>query len=141
MSFLKNVFQQRCCTYVNFEDVKYAIKNPDKFILLNTLPTEKQKCLIYTTLHASDEERVMNEMIHSIRVPDKKIVIYGENHCDETIDSKLNSLINFGLNEVFVYKGGMFEWVLLQDIYGKDDFPTTETELDILKFKNGRYFR
>ena len=29
----------------------------------------------------------------------------------------------------------MFEWMLLQDIYGTDDFPTTINELDILKFK------
>jgi hypothetical protein len=34
-----------------------------------------------------------------------------------------------------MYLGGMFEWMLLQDIYGKEDFPTTEEELDILKFK------
>ena len=29
----------------------------------------------------------------------------------------------------------MFEWLLLQDIYGAEDFNTTQDELDILKYK------
>jgi hypothetical protein len=29
----------------------------------------------------------------------------------------------------------MFEWLLLQDIYGAASFPTTSKELDILKYK------
>jgi hypothetical protein len=36
---------------------------------------------------------------------------------------------------VKVYFGGMFEWLLLQDVYGSDSFPTTSKEIDILKFK------
>jgi hypothetical protein len=36
---------------------------------------------------------------------------------------------------VFVYPGGLFEWLMLQDIYGQNDFPTTKKELDILRFK------
>jgi hypothetical protein len=36
---------------------------------------------------------------------------------------------------VFVYTGGLFEWLMLQDIYGETDFPTTKKELDILRFK------
>ena len=36
---------------------------------------------------------------------------------------------------VYVYPGGLFEWLLLQDIYGEDNFPTTLKELDILKYK------
>ena len=31
--------------------------------------------------------------------------------------------------------GGIFEWLLLQDIYGDDQFKTTSRELDILKYK------
>ena len=37
---------------------------------------------------------------------------------------------------VYIYTGGMFEWLLLQDIYGKEAFPTKGDELDILKFKS-----
>jgi len=29
----------------------------------------------------------------------------------------------------------LFEWLLLQDIYGSEEFPTTSHELDILKYK------
>ena len=36
---------------------------------------------------------------------------------------------------VFIYSGGMFEWLCLQDIYGNELFPTTKKELDILKYK------
>jgi hypothetical protein len=31
--------------------------------------------------------------------------------------------------------GGLFEWLMLQDIYGYDEFPTTKKELDFLKYK------
>ena len=31
--------------------------------------------------------------------------------------------------------GGLFEWLLLQDMYGSDEFPTTNKELDVLKYK------
>jgi hypothetical protein len=41
---------------------------------------------------------------------------------------------------VFVYTGGLFEWLLLQDIYGKDEFPTTSDELDILKYRSESFF-
>jgi enhancing lycopene biosynthesis protein 2 len=34
-----------------------------------------------------------------------------------------------------VYTGGLFEWLLLQDIYGTQEFLTTKKELDLLKFK------
>ena len=29
----------------------------------------------------------------------------------------------------------MFEWLLLQDIYGTELFPTTTKEVDLLKYK------
>jgi len=34
----------------------------------------------------------------------------------------------------------LFEWLLLQDIYGQDDFSTTKNELDHLKFKGKSIF-
>ena len=45
-----------------------------------------------------------------------------------------------GLKNIYIYSGGLFEWLLLQDIYGEDEFPTTSKELDILKFKPVKYF-
>jgi hypothetical protein len=32
----------------------------------------------------------------------------------------------------------MFEWLLLQDIYGKELFPTTKKELDLLRYKSNQ---
>ena len=63
------------------------------------------------------------------------IIIYGKNSNDETIYKKYKQLQELGFTNIYVYPGGLFEWLLLQDIYGTEDFPTTTKELDILKFK------
>ena len=63
------------------------------------------------------------------------IIVYGKNCNDETIQKKYQQLLTLGFYNIFVYTGGMFEWLLLQDIYGKDLFPTTKKELDLLKYK------
>ena len=36
--------------------------------------------------------------------------------------------------------GGLFEWLLLQDIYGNDYFKTTTIENDFLKYKGIQKF-
>ena len=66
---------------------------------------------------------------------DIKIVIYGKNSNDEKLYNKYNQLISLGFYNVYVYPGGLFEWLMLQDIYGEKEFPTTKKELDILKYK------
>jgi len=48
---------------------------------------------------------------------------------------KYRQLVDLGFSNVYIYTGGLFEWLLLQDIYGSTEFPTTTKELDILKFK------
>ena len=62
-------------------------------------------------------------------------MIYGKNCNDEKLISKYKQLIDLGFINVNIYAGGMFEWLLLQDIYGDDNFPTTSRELDILKYR------
>jgi hypothetical protein len=52
------------------------------------------------------------------------------------MEKKYKQLISFGFQEVYVYTGGLFEWVLLQDIYGIKEFPTTTVVLDILRFSS-----
>ena len=64
-----------------------------------------------------------------------KIVIYGRNCNDEKIHIKCSQLTSLGFYNVYIYFGGLFEWLLLQDIYGKQEFPTTKKELDLLKYK------
>jgi hypothetical protein len=57
------------------------------------------------------------------------------NKFDASVDKKYYQLISLGCKRVFIYRGGLFEWLLLQDIYGFSAFPTTKKILDILKYK------
>jgi hypothetical protein len=70
----------------------------------------------------------------------KKIIIYGKNTTDDSAEKKYKQLRGFGFMDIYLYVGGMFEWMLLQDIYGKDEFPTTTKVLDILRYKSIKTF-
>jgi hypothetical protein len=119
----------------NFEDIQLAIKHTDKFLLINTLSISEQDCLIKSTLQYDLEEKTMNEFINNYDFNSKKIIIYGKNTDDENCDKKYTQITGLGFSEVYIYRGGLFEWLLLQDIYGFDEFPTTRKVLDILKYK------
>ena len=123
---------------VTFEDIQYAIKNKDQYILINTLPIDEQGCLIMNTVLYSMEERIINELLNQYALRDKIIIVYGKNTNDDTVEKKHRQLLSLGFVEVYTYLGGMFEWMLLQDIYGKDEFQTTSKVLDILKYKGKR---
>ena len=121
--------------HTNFENVQEAIKNPEQFILINVLPLHQQDCLIQGTVDAFQEENVLNTMLQSIFEPDKHVIIYGKHNQDERVLEKAKQIGNLGVKTVYMYQGGLFEWLLLQDIYGNEAFPTTKKVLDILKFK------
>lgn len=118
---------------VNYEDMQYILKNREKHVLINTLNKDEQDCLLPNTLDVHKEEEFINELLNIGR-KDVKIIIYGKNANDETIYKKYNQLTSLGFN-TYVYLGGLFEWLMLQDIYNDIDFPTTKKELDILKFR------
>ena len=120
-------------TDLNYEDIQTVIKNPEIYILINTLPVNQQQCLIPHTLAIEDEEKLINKMIKENL--DVNIVIYGKNCNDDNVTKKYNQLLSFGFKNVYKYMGGLFEWLLLQDVYGENLFPTTKKELDLLKFK------
>ena len=117
----------------NFEDIQYILQKNKGTILLNTLHVNNQSCLIPNTLPLHSEESVINEMLNTNK--NGHIVIYGKNSNDESIFKKSEQLTKLGFSNVYVYIGGMFEWLCLQDIYGDELFPTTKKELDILKYK------
>lgn len=120
---------------INYEDIQYAIKNNnEQHILINTLEGSEQDCLIINTITIHKEENLINTLINNNK-KNIKIIIYGKNCNDEKIYNKYNQLISLGFNNVYIYTGGLFEWLMLQDIYGDKDFLTTKKELDILKFK------
>ena len=118
---------------INFEDMQTVIKNAEIYLIINTLPPTDQSCLIVNTTLADDEESLINKFLKENK--NVRIIIYGKNCNDDTVQKKYQQLISLGFYNIYVYNGGLFEWLLLQDIYGKELFPTTKKELDLLKFK------
>ena len=125
---------------VNFENVQNAIKNDH--MLINTFPTNSPFCVIKGTVTYPEEERIINEMITRVDVPDKKIIIYGKNMCDPSVTKKYKQICSLGLT-AYIYPGGIIEWLMLQDIYGRTEFPTENwfsnnpksIHMDILSYK------
>ena len=117
---------------INFEEVQSAINNRD-IIIINTLSEDDQDCLIDGTISTRAEVNLLNECLNSMK--DKKIIVYGKNNNDEKLFNKYQQLIGLGFTNVHIYIGGLFEWLLLQEVYGNEQFPTTSSELDILKYK------
>ena len=124
---------------INYEDIQHVIKTAEIHILINTMPENGQDCLIPNTTNINHEEALINKFIRSGNTQ-IKIIVYGRNCNDEKIYTKYNQLTSLGFYNVFVYTGGLFEWLMLQDIYGDKDFPTTKRELDILKYKPNKVF-
>ena len=124
---------------INFEDIQDVIKNKHNYILISTLEPSLQNCLIKETIPWEKEEALINELIQQKKMS-KAIVIYGKNANDESIYNKYDQLIKLGFSNVFLYCGGMFEWLMLQDIFGDDIFLTNKKELDFLKYKSNQIF-
>ena len=119
---------------INYEDLQYVIKNSEIYILINTLNETEQNCLIPNTINIRNEEELINKCIQNGNKK-IKIIIYGRNCNDEKIYTKYSQLTSLGFYNVYIYTGGLFEWLMLQDIYGTQEFQTTKKELDLLKYK------
>ena len=119
---------------INYEDVQYVIKNSDGHFLINTLNENEQHCLLPNTVGIHKEVDLINNLLKNGN-KQVKIIVYGRNCNDEKIYSKYNQLNSLGFYNVYIYTGGLFEWLMLQDIYGSNEFPTTKKDMDILKFK------
>lgn len=132
-------FFTRVYKKLSFEDIQFAIRNKGEFVIINTLPVTDQSCLIENTITHVEEEQILNNLLTNYGL-NQKIIVYGRNNTDNTINTKYDQLMNLGFQTVYLYVGGMFEWLCLQDIYGKEEFPTTTRELDILKYKPPRTF-
>lgn len=117
---------------ISFEDMKHSINNND--IIISVIPVSDQKCLIQNTTHFSNEEQIINNAYNNNELH-KKIIIYGYNCNDNNIAVKYKQLVELGFNNVFIYTGGLFEWLLLQEIYGQHNFITTSYEINHLKYK------
>ena len=121
---------------LNFEDMQIAIKR--EYIIISTLGSSNQGCLIKNTIPSENEVDLVNTNLKTNK--EIYIIIYGENSSDITPSIKYKQLLELGFINVQVYGGGLFEWLLLQDIYGSEEFPTNIAEIDILKFKGKCHF-
>jgi HKD family nuclease len=119
---------------INFEDIQFVIKNPENHLLINTLNDSQQDCLIQNTIVASQEEIIFNKLMKTNN-KNIRIIIYGANSNDETTYKKYQQLMSLGFYNLYIYNGGMFEWLMLQDIYSFQEFPTTKKQLDLLKYR------
>jgi len=118
---------------IGFADIQYIFTCNKDSIIISTLKEDEQECIIKDTVTPANEVDIINKAIGKSSL---YIVIYGRNCTDDSIYKKYHSLVNLGFTNVFVYPGGLFEWLCLQDIYGEENFPTTSKEIDILKYKS-----
>jgi 23S rRNA pseudoU1915 N3-methylase RlmH len=111
---------------ITFENLHDYVKNKNSnIILLNTLNKNNQQHNIVNTIKIETEEATINNLIKSDN-KDIRIYIYGKNCYDITVFNKYNQLKKLGFNNIYIYLGGLFEWLLLQDIYGNESFPIIE---------------
>jgi hypothetical protein len=129
------LFSQNKIKYISFDDLQNVVKAPNNYLIINTMNANKQDCLIKHTIDISNEEKYINELVNNYDYYSKTIIIYGENCNDNSVEEKNNQISSLGFKNVFIYKGGLFEWLLLQDIYGSNEFQTNTQILDILKYK------
>jgi hypothetical protein len=123
---------QQSIKKINFEDMQLAIQN--KYIIINTMTMNEQDVLIEGTVNPESESDILNDCLKKGK-KNIHIIIYGKNSNDETTFKKYEQLLGLGFLNTYLYSGGLFEWLLLQDIYGDENFHTTKKTLDILKFR------
>lgn len=124
---------------INFDTLQLiATRKKDDInncIILNTLIESQQHCLILNTIPIKDEEITINQIIEKKQQAKWCIIVYGKNYTDETVERKCKQMRSIGFTRIYSYNGGIFEWLLLQEIYGETNFPTTTRHIDLLEFK------
>ena len=144
---------------INFEDMQSVIANrgaggagTDRgvvsaahtvtYLIISTLKSEFLNCVISGTVPAAQEEARINDILsgNTVNGDTITIIVYGLHATDETAYAKYEQLLKHGITRVCVYLGGMFEWLLLQDVYGADLFPTSgkKEAADIIKYRPQR---
>jgi len=120
---------------INFEDIQRYINQESTVptLLISTLPDDMYDTVIPKTVHYKEETDVINDVLS--KHIETNIFIYGKNTNDETIYNKYHQLKTLGFMNVYLYMGGLFEWLCLQDIYSEENFPLLKKEIDILKYK------
>lgn len=120
---------------ISFQDMNTCIQR--NYSIISVM--KQDSCVIEGTIPIQKEEEMINRFYESGNFA-HPIVIYGCNDCDENIVKKYRQLKELGFTKVYVYPGGMFEWLLLQDIFTDKHFHTSSKELNILKYKSENFF-
>lgn len=116
----------------NFEDIQNGITRKNG-ILIHVMDDES--ILISGTIKMTIEATKINELMTEHNY-DINIIIYGRNVDDyEILSKKRTQLMSLGFRNVWFYPGGLFEWILLRDIFGTQQFLTTTEIKDILKYR------
>lgn len=113
------------CNYIQLQE---KIENKNQVVLLTTLSTNDY--LIKGTIHVNLECDFVNNLAKKDK--SKEIVVYGKDHLDMRVIKKYNELKKIGFVNVSIYFGGLFEWALLQETYGKSNFQTDGNVDDLM---------
>jgi hypothetical protein len=112
----------------NYDDVRQS-----QCLLIHTM--EDESILIDRTLTIEKETAKINSLLAEHNY-DIHIIIYGKNVDDyEILVQKRAQLLKLGFRNVWFYPGGLFEWILLRDVYGTRQFPTTADAKDLIKYR------
>lgn len=112
----------------NYDDVRQS-----QCLLIHTM--EDESILIDRTLTIEKETAKINSLLADHNY-DIHIIIYGKNVDDyEILIQKRVQLLKLGFRNVWFYPGGLFEWILLRDVFGTRQFPTTADAKDLIKYR------
>ncbi len=104
-------------------------RRPSTAWLINTLPPHDQRCRIAGTLSVEAEIAAVN----GCRARDAQlVVVYGRHSTDLSARAKREQLLGLGFVHVEVYVGGLFEWLMLREVFGAEEFPVDGTPPDDL---------
>ena len=105
---------------INYEAVQTAQKHlkgsrppRDTLILISTLPSTEQQLLISHTIDYTREEPIINKAVADRKTTLLHIIVYGKNSNDNSVYTKASQLMELGFTHVYIYIGGLFEWLLL----------------------------
>ena len=91
----------------------------DRVLLFNGLKKQYHSCVIPGTIPYSDMRKVIKNMSVE-HIPVVYCANYSCNASHKFAEKKLGHL-----ETVYIYSGGVFEWLLLQKKYGKKKYPTS----------------
>ncbi len=127
---------QSSINYANYCDIQNAVRSGKTVV--HIMDVSDETILIKGTLTAYQEVEKINLWI-SNGAFDNEIYIYGYSNADfNKLLQRHKQLLGLGFHKVYIYFGGMFEWLLLRDVYGATEFPLDGlikgAMVDILKY-------